>query len=711
MQRGPVAANFSAVIPASIALSWSVALALAPPPLVPLPPADTGCASVQRSASCFDLLATPAVPAAAGTVMLEWVAGPFGVSVTRDGRHRFAPVLGIGGLPDPRSLGPYTTYVAWATTPELAPMLRLGEVGNGLRRFDPIPVEKLLLLVSAERSADVPERQGPLVLRGASASTLLVPHGVDALPPRASEHRHGPDRGWVMPPMTGRVAMVPGLEHLEPSVAPLPLGDPAPLPEARPTSVVRLADGDTLRLEATRVRRTVNGRSVVAYAYNGQIPGPRLEVAQGSRVIVEFVNRLDQRTAVHWHGIRLDNAADGVPGLTQPAVPPGGTFRYRLRFPDDGTYWYHPHHREDVQQDAGLAGNIVVRARGAAAWPEVDREEYLIVDDLLAGDAGPVPWGRETATHALMGRFGNLLQVNGSPAWRLTVPAGTVTRFHFTNAANARTFNLSFGDERLKLVASDGGRFERETWVESVPIAASERYVVETRFDRPGTVALVNRVQVIDRFRGRFVPQVDTLGLVTVTPPTAASAAAAGFDRLRAHPFAAPASSTTSGAPLPARSLVLTLRTRELPFGLEQALRVDTMYVHPVEWESAMPMMDWLSTGREVEWILRDAASGRENHALDWRFRRGETARLRIENDPHVLHPMAHPVHLHGQRFLVVAQNGTPVPNRVWKDTVLVPAGGSVDLLVEFSNPGRWMLHCHIAEHLETGMHATVTVE
>jgi suppressor of ftsI len=76
-----------------------------------------------------------------------------------------------------------------------------------------------------------------------------------------------------------------------------------------------------------------------------------------------------------------------------------------------------------------------------------------------------------------------------------------------------------------------------------------------------------------------------------------------------------------------------------------------------------------------------------------------------------VLHPMAHPVHLHGQRFLVVAQNGTPVPNRVWKDTVLVPAGGSVDLLVEFSNPGRWMLHCHIAEHLETGMHATVTVE
>lgn len=125
-------------------------------------------------------------------------------------------------------------------------MIRLGEVGNGAHRFDPIPVEKLLILISSESSPDVAERRGPLVLRGKLASTLLVPHGVDALPPRATRHCRGSERGWIMPPMSGPVTMVPGLEHLEPSVAPRPLGDPGTLPEVRPTMTVRLADGDTL---------------------------------------------------------------------------------------------------------------------------------------------------------------------------------------------------------------------------------------------------------------------------------------------------------------------------------------------------------------------------------------------------------------------------------------------------------------------------------
>lgn len=689
-------------------LAWAAALLLAPPA------ADTGCgaatATAGPAASCFDLLPAAAAPNGVGAVTLDWVTGPFGVSVTRDGRHRYGLTLTISGLPEPASLGPYRTFVAWATTPQLSPIHRLGEVGNGRYRFPPMPVEKLLILISAEASGDVAERTGPLVLRGASPGTLLLPHGVDALPPRAVAHDHDSDRGWVAPPMLDGITMVPGLEALEPSVTPLVHDDVGSLPSARPSTAVHVDDGDTLRLEASRVRWAVNGHAVAAYAYDGRIPGPRLEVAQGARVTVRFVNRIDQPTAVHWHGIRLDNAADGVPGVTQPAVEPGDSFDYQLRFPDDGIYWYHPHHREDVQQDAGLAGNIVVRPPPSDAWGPVDREELLIVDDLLVGADEPVPHGREAATHALMGRIGNVLLVNGvsAPAWRLEVPAGAVVRFAFTNAANARPFNLSLDGTTLKLVASDGGRYEREEWVESVPIAPSERYVVDARFEQPGTVALVNRVRVIDRFRGRFVSRVDTLGLVRVGPESLPSSRAGrAFARLRSRPLALPEPIDTAGA----RALTLTLRTHGLPFGVVQALRLDTMYVHPVEWESAMPMMDWLGTGREVSWILRDPASRREGHAMGWHFRRGETVRLRVENDPHVLHPMAHPVHLHGQRFLVLAQNGVPSTNRVWKDTVLVPAGGSADLLVEFTNPGRWMLHCHIAEHLETGMHTTVTVE
>jgi FtsP/CotA-like multicopper oxidase with cupredoxin domain len=140
-------------------------------------------------------------------------------------------------------------------------------------------------------------------------------------------------------------------------------------------------------------------------------------------------------------------------------------------------------------------------------------------------------------------------------------------------------------------------------------------------------------------------------------------------------------------------------------------LRLDTAYVNPVEWSGTMPMMDWLSTGRDVEWVVRDLATGRENMDIDWRFRRGDVVKLRLVNDRHTLHAMQHPVHVHGQRFLVLATNGVANDALVWKDTVLVPAGSAVDVLLEVSNPGRWMLHCHVAEHLEAGMHMVFTVE
>jgi suppressor of ftsI len=133
-------------------------------------------------------------------------------------------------------------------------------------------------------------------------------------------------------------------------------------------------------------------------------------------------------------------------------------------------------------------------------------------------------------------------------------------------------------------------------------------------------------------------------------------------------------------------------------------MRGDSVYFNPVEWSGTMPGMNWASTGGEVRWLVRDPASGLENMAIDWRFRVGDRVRVRLGNDREAFHAMQHPIHLHGQRFLVLAVNGIRNDNPVWKDTVLVPAGGTVDVLLELSNPGRWMLHCHIAEHLHVGM-------
>jgi suppressor of ftsI len=690
---------------------------------------------------CIDLVPAPDFPEVAGAVELRRVATPFGTAVTVDGRHMWNLRLTVAGLPDPRTLGA-ATYIAWATTPTFTETIRLGEVRDG--RFDArrIALNTFFILVSAERSADVRERTGRLILRGRSPSALMQPHDFTALPPQPTESAHAAhgsssDTGWVMPPMHPHVpAMIPGLENLRPRVAPFRPGqgiDPSTLLAARPRQVLALKDGDTLALEATMVRRSIAGRSFVAYGFNGQWPGPLIRVDRAATIVVDFTNRIDLPTAVHWHGIRLDNRFDGVPHLTQDPVAPGGSFRYVVRFPDAGIYWYHPHHREDIQQDLGLYGNLLVRSSDPNFFAPAHREEVLMLDDFLVADDGaPIPYGSEATSHALMGRFGNVMLVNGEPSYRLAVKRGEVVRFYLTNAANTRPFNLSIDGARLKLVGGDVGKLEREEWVESVVLAPAERWIVDARFERGGAAAIVNRVQAIDHGRGLFFAEVDTLGVVTVSDEPASPDLGASFEQLRTNAevvaeigryveeFRVPSSQFLEGRDPTSRNtelgtrnpreLVLTLRTPRLPFGLVQVMRLDTAYVNPVEWSGTMPMMDWLTSGKDVEWVLRDPATGQENMAIDWTFRRGEVVRLRLSNDRHTLHPMQHPIHIHGQRFLVLAQNGVPSQNLVWKDTFLLPVGWTADLLVEMSNPGRWMLHCHIAEHLEAGMHTVFTV-
>src|SRR5262249_29193675 len=167
-----------------------------------------------------------------------------------------------------------------------------------------------------------------------------------------------------------------------------------------------------------------------------------IKVKEGASINIDFINRIDQPSAVHWHGVRLDNRFDGVPGVTQEPVAPGTSFRYRVHFRDPGIYWYHPHIREDMQQDLGLYGNMLVAPRKPDYFAPVNREEVLTLDDLLAGDAGMIPFGWDASTHSLMGRFGNVFLVNADPHYRLKVRRGEVVRFFLTNVSNTRTFNL-----------------------------------------------------------------------------------------------------------------------------------------------------------------------------------------------------------------------------------------------------------------------------
>jgi len=584
-------------------------------------------------------------------------------------------------------------------------VIKLGVVKNGTTALRAIELDKFIILISVERNTRARAPHGRFILRGQSPSTRPMPpdvleFSVGAMGTAGTEHHHD---DVIMPPVPPGLTMLPSEMALRPDVTPFLPATDASLPNADSNEVLRLKDGDIIDLDAELVRRTINGQTFTMYSYNGQYPGPLIEVSRGSEIMVRFTNHLPDSTSIHWHGIRLENAFDGVEGVSD-------AFTYKVRFPDAGIYWYHPHIREDIQQALGLYGNILVRQPGARI--PANREQILMLQDLLVGDAGLIPWGQESPTHALMGRFGNVLLVNGEPNYRLSVRRGEVVRYYLTNASSTRTLNVSFPRARMKVVAADAGPFEHEAWVESVVIAPAERYVVHVRFDKPGQVALVNKVIALDHLFGRFFPLVDTLGVVTVSRDPVRNDLRASFDALRRDAGAVAALEPYRRFldKAPDQTLVLTLQTHGLPYLTERLMQVDSIYFAPVEWGGTMPMMNWASTGQQVRWVLKDPATARENLDIAWHFQRGKPVKIRLVNERRAFHGMQHPIHLHGQRFLVLAVNGVPNTDLAWKDTVLVPAGGVVDILLDTANPGDWMLHCHIAEHLSTGMMMHFTV-
>ena len=222
--------------------------------------------------------------------------------------------------------------------------------------------------------------------------------------------------------------------------------------------------------------------------YNGSIPGPTLKVRQGSEVVVHVRNDTDLDTTVHWHGLRLENRFDGVPHETQAPIPPGGEFTYRIQFPDPGLYWYHPHIREDVTQELGLYGSILVEPVEPEYWPPAHRDVVLTLDDLLLEDGVIAPFSRTETNYAAMGRYGNLMLTGGETAPAVTARTGEVMRLWLTNTANSRVFTCVPG-ARMKLVGGDSGRVEHEEFVPDVVLAPSERAVVDVLLDCGGVRA------------------------------------------------------------------------------------------------------------------------------------------------------------------------------------------------------------------------------
>jgi FtsP/CotA-like multicopper oxidase with cupredoxin domain len=546
--------------------------------------------------------------------------------------------------------------------------------------------------------------------------------------------------------------MQPHLDHHQPDRFPT---DPSGLPEAGRPQLLELADGGTLDLQIGPVAKRLGDTTVRMLGYNGSVPGPTLKVQQGSEIIVHVTNEGDLDTTVHWHGLRLENRYDGVPHETQAPIPVGGEFTYRIQFPDAGLYWYHPHIREDYTQELGLYGNILVLPSAPDYWPPTDRELVLTVDDLLLEDGRIAPFSREETSYVAMGRFGNVFLTSGDPELGLEAWAGEVVRLWLTNTANTRVFKLALPGVRMKLVGGDSGRVEHEELVPEVLLSPSERAVVDVLVERPGELALEHHTP--DR--------VYRLAALAVAEDRVASPAAGAFDILRRAPeleaerrqlehwLAAPpdkvlalvaqmddpaampadAGPVTYACPMhpevtsdqPGRCpkcgmklLAVTPGTQEHG-GMDHGGMDHRAMDHGdmdhgamghggadgIEWEDDMVEVNRLTTTATMHWKFLDRTTGADSPTIDWHFTVGDRVKIRLVNELDSDHPMHHPFHLHGAgRFLVLARDGVTEPNLVWKDTVLVRTGQVVDILFDITNPGLWMAHCHIAEHLQSGM-------
>ncbi len=433
--------------------------------------------------------------------------------------------------------------------------------------------------------------------------------------------------------------------------------------------------------EAQRVK--LGDRDANLLTYNGQVPGPRLEAKPGDTVQIRFTNRLNQPTNLHYHGLHIPPTGTGDNVFLE--IPPGESHTYEFQIPPNhpaGTFWYHPHYHGLVAEQlfGGLAGLFIVRG-DLDEVPEIKtaQEEFLVLKDYALDRSGNIPDPGHMAQ--MTGRIGDLLTVNGRFNPTLEIPQGGLLRLRLLNASTSRFFALSLEDHPFYLIATDGGAIAAPVEMNELVLAPGERVEVLVQGDRePGQYRLVNQP---------FNPAQGMMGRGMMGGGSMGGGMMGGSQRQSTTETIATLTYNGTTEPLPLPDQLIAIE----PLPETQTTR-------------QFSLNHGMGTGMGMVFLINGQAF--DHNRIDTQVRLNTVEDWEIVNTG----TMAHPFHVHTNKFQVISHNGQPVPYAAWKDVVSVSPGESVRLRMSFRDyVGKTVYHCHVLDHEDRGMMGILDIQ
>ena len=414
------------------------------------------------------------------------------------------------------------------------------------------------------------------------------------------------------------------------------------------------------------------GVTIPALMFNGQVPGPTLDVTQGQTLRVRFINQLASPSSLHFHGINMPSGMDGVPGITRPAVAPGQEFIYEFVVPDSGTFWYHPHVEE--QMTSGLYGMVRSAPSNPASDPVFDVDVPVILHDDTTQAGGFLGGMMGGSAVGLAGHFMNGATSAGQTP--IVVTQGQRVRFRFLNAAARTHYVVALDGHSMDVTHTDGHRITTLT-KQAIPIGAGERYDAIVTMNNPGKWSLAasnitNRLTTLVRGVVAYSGSNAAIPSASLVPTNLSSGALLAYSQLSA--FAPTTAITTT----PTRTYGVTVASS---MGMGGGMGGGMSFtINGQAWPNVTPFVLAL------------------NDSVQLNFVNGPTG---------MTGGFYHPMHIHGHAWrLMGPAGGTVLPPM--KDTMIVypvgQVGSSASVQFLADNPGEWMFHCHDAEHQMMGM-------